>query len=158
MPSKTKGLIQKIKNLKYKEYLLAVVLGIVVLVIFFGQMGTQNSKKTKDSASFSPAEYAASLELKLEKVLSKMEGAGKTTVALTVASGMQSVPYLKEDGSALQSGGKVVMLKESYPEIVGVVIVCEGADSYLTKLQVIGAACSLLNISEDRVRVYPKAS
>ncbi|MBR2616727.1 MAG: hypothetical protein IKC56_00625 [Clostridia bacterium] len=158
MPNKAKSLITKIKNLKNKEYILAVLLGVIVLVIFLGQMGAQNTKKTKESASFSPTEYVSSLELKLEKVLSKMEGAGKSTVVLTVASGMQNVPYLKEDGTALQSGGKVVMLKESYPEIVGVVIVCEGANSYLTKLQVTGAACALLNISEDRVRVYPKAS
>lgn len=158
MQGEKKSILERFKKLKYKEYILAGFLGIVVLLIFFSQMKSDSTTKVKNDQEFSPTEYAQSLESKLEKVLSKMDGAGKTTVVVTVASGMQNVPYLKEDGTALQSNGKVVILKECYPEVVGVVIVCEGASSYLTKMQVTGAACALLNITEDRVRVYPKAS
>ena len=152
------SLFGRLKKLKYKEYLLAGILGVIVLFVFFGQISNGSAAKDTNKNDFSPVEYAQSLEKKLEKVLSKMDGAGKTTVVVTVASGMQSIPYLKEDGTPLQSAGKVVLLKECYPEVVGVVIVCEGADSYLTKMQITGAACALLNISEDRVRVYPNAS
>ncbi len=152
-----KGWIEKIKNIKNKEIVLAVLLGIVALLIVFAQFPSQDKEK-KSISDFSPTEYATTLEKKLETVLNKIEGAGKTSVVVTVASGMESVPYQKEDGTILQSGGKVVILKENYPAVVGVVIVCEGAGSYATKMQVTGAACALLNVSEDRVRVYPKAS
>ena len=151
-----KSLLSKLKNIKGKEFVIAAVLGVALVMILFSSFGGDNAE-TK-ATSFSPETYAAGLEKKIESVLKSMEGAGSATVAVTVASGMESVPYLKEDGTPLLSGGKVVVLTENYPKIVGVVVVCEGATSYLTKLQISNAVCALLNVSEDCVRVYPKAS
>ena len=49
--------------------------------------------------------------------------------------------------------GKPVVLKENYPEIVGVLIVAQGANSISVMKNLQQAAVSLLNINLSRIEI-----
>ena len=50
-------------------------------------------------------------------------------------------------------GGKPFVIKESYPEIVGVVIVADGANNLSVKMSLLNAAQVFLSIDEQKIKV-----
>ena len=66
-------------------------------------------------------------EERLEQLLSQIEGVRNATVMISVAD----------------------------DETVGAVVVFEGADSILTRIRVIEVASNALNLSKERILVYP---
>jgi stage III sporulation protein AG len=108
--------------------------------------------------------YVAELEERLSNTLSKVKGAGKVSVVITVKSGIETVLAMNTTTTKTDNGievvetpiilnGKTVVLKEMYPEILGVLIVAEGADeiSVLRKIQ--QATTSLLDINVNQIEI-----
>ena len=148
-----KGLISKFKI----EYLLILVFAVVLLIIFTG--GSSNDEVKQVSAIDS---YVEALEKKLSLALSKIDGAGKVSVVISVESGMQTVLATEkttENGVTREEpftvGGKTVVIKETYPEITGVLIVAKGANNLSTKVAIINATAALLDIASDKIQVLP---
>ena len=148
-----KGLISKFKI----EYLLILVFAVVLLVIFTG--GSSNDEVKQVSTIDS---YVESLENKLSLALSKIDGAGKVSVVISVESGMQTVLATEkttENGVTREEpftvGGKTVVIKETYPEITGVLIVAKGANNLSTKVAIINATAALLDIESNKIQVLP---
>ncbi len=54
------------------------------------------------------------------------------------------------------SSGNPLLLEEKMPEILGVLIVADGADDPQVKENLTNAASTLLDISPHRVRVMPR--
>ena len=50
-------------------------------------------------------------------------------------------------------GGKPFLVKTNNPKIVGVVVVCEGADDVSVKLSVVEIITTTLSINADKVRI-----
>lgn len=81
----------------------------------------------------STADYAAELETRLTALISRVEGAGKTAVMVTLESGSESI-YATDtdsDGSSthvlLGSGGADGLVETvETPRVLGVAVVCEG--------------------------------
>ncbi len=151
---KVKERFRKIKN---KEVLLAIALGALVLVLFFTSFSGTKKSKTDDSSGLTSETYVALLETRLKSVLSEIDGAGKVEVMITVSSGIESVPYKKDDGTPVSSGGKVVVLKENYPPVVGVAVVADGASDYVVRQRILSACVSLLNVPGASVQIFPRA-
>ena len=148
-----KGLISKFKI----EYLLILVFAVVLLIIFTG--GSSNDEVKQVSTIDS---YVEALENKLSLALSKIDGAGKVSVVISVESGMQTVLATEkttENGVTREEpftvGGKTVVIKETYPEITGVLIVAKGANNLSTKVAIINATAALLDIASDKIQVLP---
>lgn len=148
-----KGLISKFKI----EYLLILVFAVVLLIIFTG--GSSNDEVKQVSTIDS---YVEALEKKLSLALSKIDGAGKVSVVISVESGMQTVLATEkttENGVTREEpftvGGKTVVIKETYPEITGVLIVAKGANNLSTKVAIINATAALLDIASDKIQVLP---
>jgi stage III sporulation protein AG len=158
MSEKIKLLVQKWKGIKHKEIILVILLSSLLFLFFFSSLGklSFNDEKTSQSNTFSVDNYVSGLEKRLEDILTQIDGVGNVRVMITVSSGIKTVPHYKEDGSVLTSGGKPIVEKEEFPTPIGVVVVSEGADSYLVKSQIIAATVSLLGIKADRVQVYRK--
>ena len=149
------GLLKKIKT----EYLILAALVIVAVIVFFGVSGASgdSSEKTQTETVES---YVTSLENKLKTCLSKVKGAGKVDVIISVSSSMQTVfaTQTTVSGSAVLeapvfAGGKPVTVKEAYPEIIGVVVVAEGASTLSVKVDILNACQTFLSITEDKIRV-----
>lgn len=158
MSEKIKLLVQKWKGIKHKEIILVILLSSLLFLFFFSSLGklSFNDEKTSQSNAFSVDNYVSGLEKRLEDILTQMDGVGNVRVMITVSSGIKTIPHYKEDGSVLTSGGKPIVEKEEFPTPIGVVVVSDGADSYLVKSQIIAATVSLLGIKADRVQVYRK--
>lgn len=146
---------------KYKYAVLILLLGIVLMAIPQG-------KREQSAQTTSDTDYE-DIEIQLEEILGKVEGAGAVKVMLTQKEGMQYT-YLTNDQyqtyetererketAVLLSDGNgaetVVVSGTKYPVFKGAVIVCEGADSPLVKYNIVNAVSDLTGLSSDRISV-----
>lgn len=146
---------------KYKYAVLILLLGIVL-------MAMPQGKREQPAQTISDAAYD-DLEIQLEEILGKVEGAGAVKVMLTQKEGMQYT-YLTNDQyqtyeteqerketAVLLSDGNgaetVVVSGTTYPVFKGAVIVCEGADSPLVKYNIVNAVSDLTGLSSDKISV-----
>lgn len=159
---KIKDFVTKIKSIKnielYVAFLLAFVLLLTVLVV------PQISQKTfqNDSASQS---YIAEMENKLITVLGNIEGCGKVNVAISYATdGKRVYAYestTKQDGdvivqtsSLITIKGEPLLIETLTPQILGVVVVAEGATDPLVRCKIKQAVVTLLDIESYCVQVF----
>ncbi len=154
-----KDFFVKLKNVKNIEIIIAVVLCVVVLIIFFADFSPKE-EETTDAFEL----YAAALENKLEKVLSKIEGVGKINVAITYDGQIKQVfavnTQTQNNGTGTTTKTEIVLVdgkplieEELLPNIVGVLIVMEGANNAVTRMLVVEAITSLLNIDKDQIKI-----
>ncbi len=157
-------IFEKIKANKKIQIILVAIAFLLVISILFIPSFEDSSVKDSDSVS----EYVSILEDKLSKTLSKVDGVGRVDVIITIESGMQTVLAYKttvtENNGVIERvetpiivNGKTVVLKENYPEISGVLIVCEGADNIAVKNRILQATVSLLNIKLNQIELLKMA-
>lgn len=118
----------------------------------------------------------------LESILSSVEGAGTVQVSLTLTSeGIKDfATNVREERQNTEekdtrgtqkkttqqnverdlavSGGDSLMVEQKYPEVLGVLVVADGADNPVIKEELTEATVTLLNVSPDKVRVLPRSS
>ncbi|MBE5730568.1 MAG: hypothetical protein E7350_01275 [Clostridiales bacterium] len=151
-------LIQRLKGLKHKEIIIAVVSVVVMLVIYFSSFGGSASKKEEDAT---PSDYCLFKQQEISDVISQMEGAGKASVVINWASSVEIIPAqnVTENGNTLSSSivlssGEPIILKEIYPRAIGVLIVCEGGSDARVRVNIIMAVSTLLDLQADKILVY----
>lgn len=135
-----------------------VLLAILLVVNFLPK--TTNEAVSADAV----AEYVNLMEQKLEKLLNKVDGAGKVSVAISIESGMETVLAMTTTTKETSAGreivsapvlvnGKTVVLKEVYPKISGVLIVAEGAGKLTVYNKIQQAALSLLDVKASQIEI-----
>lgn len=124
--------------------------------------------------------YIDQLENKLEQTIGGMEGAGKVLVMITLKDNGEKIldknqPYesqtskSKEDGKEseqttirsdqetvlIEEGGDTapIVIQELYPDIEGVVVVCEGGDNSELALHIKEAVVALFSIDAHKIVV-----
>ncbi len=161
---------QKLKSIKHIEIIVAVILGAIVLLIYFSTF-TSSSSKTSFEAT-STTEYATMLEHKLENVIKQIDGVGNVSVMVTLSSGPEYV-YATNDEELINKNeggntssttttitkepiiisGDVVVVKEIMPTVGGVVVVAGGAKDTRVKLEIIKAIQALLDVPQANIEV-----
>lgn len=147
----------KLKKIKI-EHLIVIALAIVAIIIAFNFFYKRSETTSVENEI---DRYVSVLEDKLETCLKKVSGAGNVSVIISVASGKEQVVATerktdKEGGvveNPIMVGGKPFVIKESYPEIVGVVIVADGANNLSVKMSLLNAAQVFLSIDEQKIKV-----
>lgn len=150
-----KELLKKIKP----EYVLAVAAAIAVIALFASGL-SQSSEQSQSEISTAEA-YVDMLEGKLSAELSKIKGAGKVSVIISVERGITSElaaeTNASQDGEKTQSpiivNGKPIVLGELYPEIRGVVIVAQGGDKLAVKMSILNAVKVFLDIDANKIEI-----
>ena len=155
---------------QYKYVFLVIAAGMLLLL---WPTGGQKIDRTEEAAE-RPAPSQESFDLdaleeKLSGVLSRVEGAGQVTVALTLKSGMERV--LASDRATVtdqggrsswttetvvldgDSGEETVQLTQNYPTFQGAVVVCQGADDPGVRLLLTQAVSALTGLGADRITV-----
>ncbi|MDR2201801.1 MAG: hypothetical protein LBP26_03435 [Clostridiales bacterium] len=166
--SKIKTAVKKIKGVKNIEIIVAVIAVVVMLAIYFAGKAGSAKKPQAAGAEFSE-NYCAKIERELTAALSSLKGAGRVGVMINWESGVESViAYITNTsgGSSastpqiIQNNGSTrpIVLKEIYPKALGVIIICEGGDNVATKLDIISAVSTLLDITPDKISVYTMAA
>ena len=118
-----------------------------------------------NAAEAKEADYAAQLEQRLTALISRVEGAGKTVVMVTLESGSESV-YATDtdsDGSSthvLLGSGRADGLVETVqtPRILGVAVVCEGGGSAAVQGRVTALLEALTGLGASHITVAKMAS
>lgn len=160
-PNRFSNVIETIKNSKAVQYGLVIILAVIAFLILCGGFGTDNKSA---QTNLTTENYVTSLEERLSNALSKVEGAGKVSVVITVESGMETVLASEIITSQTSSGkevietpilvnGKTVVLKELYPKITGVLIVAEGVGNISVFNRIQQAAVSLLDINVNQIEI-----
>ncbi len=129
--------------------------------------------------------YVQEIEQRLTNIVSSIDGAGRAKVMVTLANGAEQV-YAKQDktksNSSIQGTGEGrsvednlekeneylvirsndnsengLIIKIIQPDIRGVAIVCEGADSIIVKQSIINTVTAVLGISSTKVNIAKMA-
>ena len=154
-------ILSKLKKIKF-EHIVVIILAIAVGAVAIMTFGSGGEKE--ESYIGETEKYVSSLEKKLSETLSKINGADKVSVVITVNSGISS--DIAKDEKTVSNGekttttsvpvlvgGKPIVIREVYPEITGVVIVAKGADNINVKMALLDAATTALGISCDRIKI-----
>lgn len=161
----------KLKNIKHLQIYIAVLLGIVVLVIYFSTFKT-SSNVQEELNSVVTSEYISSLESRMEKVLSEISGAGNVKVLITIEKDAEKVMAQNTEKKTVTNGDNTtitettelvlinkngsyvpVVLYETLPVIKGVVVVCQGAKDPMVKLQIINAVRAAIEVNSTSIEV-----
>lgn len=157
-----------------KKTFICFIAGLLgILLIFASEAFPGSQKKNKDSDK-TYVSYSNETEDKLADIISKVEGAGKTKVFLTIEESEEYVyaqnissdrkdkaqqnedkEYVIVDGSGGKSG---LLVKTVNPKIRGVAIVCEGGDDPTVQQRIYSCVSASLGISTARISISKMTS
>ncbi len=147
---------------KGKNVVAYVIVAILAAVFLFLMLGTSSEENNESGDAV--MEYVDNLEKRLSENLSKVSGAGKVSVVVSVEAGMETVLAMTSTTNTSDNGtivveeplivnGKTIVLKELYPKITGVLIVAEGANNIAVRRKLEQATVSLLNIGVNNIEI-----
>lgn len=159
----------KIKNVK-SEYVIISI--IIILAVYFLISGV-SKKKSEDKTTNTFAEitdadsYCDYLEFKLKNCLENIDGVGKVNVTVTVNGEIEKVYATEKVTTSGSQGekvtenvvtvsGKPLLVKEIYPEIVGIVIVADGGNNSVIKGKIIDAVTTCVSIDYSRILILKR--
>jgi len=102
--NKENNFLTRFKANKKAQLILIIALSLILIfgIIINGQL------KTEGQESDTVLEYVKNTEAKIEKLLSKVGGAGNVSVAITVESGMETVLAVSTTVKETSSGKETV--------------------------------------------------
>lgn len=171
---KKSKLYEKLKNIKHLDLIIIVIFVCILLLIYFGDFSSTSKNNTLSQTFTSYESYTKDLEKRLSGVLSKINGAGKVSVMVTLDGSPElviaynteeksnnllntddSVTIKKEPIIINQNGvSSPLVLSEIMPKIKGVVIVAQGANDVAVKLNLLSATTKLLNININSIEIF----
>lgn len=160
-------ILEKIKRDKRIAIIVCIgLVGIILLTLSELMPQKNDAKQNEKSENVTDIRdsYEENIEKRLTSIVSSIDGAGRTEVMVTLASGDENVYAVKEkssdgskereyiviDSDKNESG---LLLKVIEPEIRGVAIVCEGADSAKIRQEIISSVSAVLGISTNRISI-----
>ena len=147
---------------KYGYVLLVIAAGAILLLLPSGSRDSPGEEPPAQEERFDLEAF----EEKLERTLSRIEGAGETQVVLTLDGGSRQV--LARDQERDGEGGgtntvvtvgrgsgqqEVVPLQTVAPEFRGALVVCPGGGDAATRLKIIQSVSALTGLGADRISV-----
>lgn len=149
---------------KYRYAFLVLLIGLALMLI--------PSRSGESTSQPEPTEQAQQeqpdIARQLEEILTQIQGAGKVSVMLTVASGEKTIYQSDVDLSGGEDGTSrsdtVIITDENRaekglvqqvnpPVYQGAVIVCQGADSASVRLAIVEAVSKVTGLSSNRISV-----
>lgn len=163
-------LFSRLKDLAQKENRtrLAVLLGAAaMLLILLSELFTPSEKTA--AASAAPADdnvYRQQLEQQLSDLIAQVEGAGKTTVMITLESGEETIYALdtlsgqtqeqqtqEQQTHVLLDDGTALAQTVCTPRVCGVAVVCEGGGDVRVAARITELVGALLDVPSNRICV-----
>lgn len=154
------------KQMKTKILIIVGVIGIVLILL--SEVQFPESKPKEDLSTNNYVSYVNSLDDELTELIANIDGVGTCKVMITLKNTSESV-YAKNtensssDSSSSQNdeyviysgenGDSPLLLKENFPQIEGVAVVCSGGDNVKIQEQIKKCVSALFNISSNRISV-----
>lgn len=170
MKEKFKELL-KSKPIRTKMLVAAGIIGIILILLSEVSFGGASSEKTEVTSN-DYASYVNDLNSELTEIISCIDGVGECRVMITLKNTTESVYAQNTENSTnngsysqnneyviydSENGDKPILLKENFPEIEGVAIVCTGGDDVAVREKVIKCVSALFNLSSNRISVSKKS-
>lgn len=158
----------------------AICLGLLALIWPMGRSNPSTADRTVSTAKTDANPVKSEMVANLESILSQVEGAGQVDVSISLASdGQKSYASNSRDesrqiteggssgGSKLTSedtrvrdlavsGGSPLLVENKTPEVLGVLVVADGADRPEVAERLLESTATLLKISPYQVSVMPR--
>ncbi|MEA4923959.1 MAG: hypothetical protein VB084_01500 [Syntrophomonadaceae bacterium] len=168
---------------KKANYLtVAIVICLGLLTILWPQKSNSPVETTASAlqTEVGVVQAKADLAAELEAILAQVDGAGQVQVSITLSSdglksyarntkddkretkesasssGTRTIIEENQSSDIAISGGSALLVEDSAPQVVGVLVVAEGAQDSRVKEQLTDATTTLLNISPYQVRVVAR--
>jgi len=167
--------------IKNKEIAISIILGVIVLFLFFssGFNSTKEVKSVSESEvltnesstyNITSTQYVDYLESKIEKALLNINGINKVSAIVMVDSSPRINVYEELDGAnsitdndtksvkraVIIKNGNIetpIILYEEFPKITGVLVIYNGESNANIKLNIVRAMQTLFNIDANKVEV-----
>lgn len=144
---KISGFLEKLKSIKHLQIIACFAVLAVVLIIYFScascsDGGSESTFGT--DTDLSSSDYCTRMQAQVEKIVSKISGVGSAAVVINWDKSYSQTNF---GGGATEN-----------PKAVGALIVCDGGNSTKVKLDVIYAVSTLLDLSIEKIMVYPKSN
>lgn len=162
---------------RFKYPALVLLVGLVLALLPSRTDRTAEAKTTEPVPTEAPVafgedDYCAATERELAAILSRISGAGRVEVMLTLRCG-ESVQYQTDFENSNQSGETVhgtakqttvilrregaydeaAVVRTEYPVFQGALIVSEGANDPVVRLALENAVSALLHLGTDKITV-----
>lgn len=177
------NLREKMKHMNKNQWLILVLTGILLLVIAMPVPGKSSKKEPVEASQTEAGEGGdmEMLEQRLEKALANVEGVGRVRVMITKKSSGEkivekdvpvtdkstaeeenggnrsTVERTQEESTVYQqdgSGGQTpYVIRETEPEIQGVIIVAEGGGNARTVQDITEAVMALFGVEAHKIKV-----
>ena len=144
---------------------LAVAAGVLAMLLLLLSELLPGSSTQKTAASAVPAaavsQYQTQLEQQLEGLISQLQGAGKTTVMVTLTTGEETVYAVDTQTGDVQQQETHVLLQDGsalaettyLPQVCGVAVLCEGGGDVRVAARITELLHSLLDLPANRICV-----
>ncbi len=143
---KMSGFFEKLKSIKHIEI---IACGAVLMVVLFAYFAFASCSQKQPERSVSgdtiisaKDDYCTSMQKQVERIVSEISGVGSASVVINWDKSIQT-----------SLGGGV----SENPKPIGALIVCDGGNNTKVKLDVIYAVSTLLDLSIEKIMVYPKS-
>ncbi len=156
--------LDSLSGKKKNVLLLAVGLIGIALILFGSSKKDEGSSTTEISEkNHTTMEYIESLENKIGNIAEQITGSSRVRVIVSVASGSEfqyvTNEEIKENYSSKEyvtvrsddGADQPVLLKEIYPEIVGVSVACRGGDSPEIQEKLIRVISTTFGLGSNRI-------
>lgn len=144
---------------------LAVTVGVMamLLLLLSELLPSDNTQKTTASTvqTAAASQYQAQLEQQLEGLISQLQGAGRTTVMVTLTTGEETIYAVDTQTGDLQQQETHVLLQDGsalaetayLPQVCGVAVLCEGGGDVRVAARITELLHSLLDLPANRICV-----
>ena len=151
---------------KYRYVMLVLMIGILFLIM----PETNNREKAEtDLNDYKIEESKMDIGEELEKILGQVDGAGAVKVMVSVAKGARTI-YQTDVNSQISETNSTekidtVLITSSDknqsglvsridpPEYLGVIVLCQGADSAIVRLALVDAVAKATGLGTDNISV-----
>lgn len=160
-------LLKKLTN--DKRTLIIILSGVlgILMIAFSGTENKSNEKPTENSES-DISLLAENYESKLENLISEIDGVGKVSVMITYESSNEKVygkdESMSKEGESIKTDKEYIIidsgseekgleLKEIYPKVQGVAVVCQGGDIPTVKNEITEMIMALFDINSKSISI-----
>lgn len=157
-------------NFKNKTNIVVIIgfLGVLLILLSEIPFGSNSNESSKKCEQKSNTTYVELLEDKTTEIVSSINGVGKCKVMITVMQSNENVyaknidennqhGYYSQNNEYVlykgENGETPVLIKENYPKVTGVAIVCDGGDKIEVKKQIMDTVTSLFGISSSHISI-----
>ncbi|MCH5157731.1 MAG: hypothetical protein J1F33_00905 [Clostridiales bacterium] len=133
-------LFGRLRNVKHIKIIAFVAVSALILGVYFmcASCADESAPQVKEPTL---SDYCSVMQAQIEKIVSEIAGVGSASVVINWDKTVTSSAF----GGVTEN-----------PQATGAIIVCDGGNNTKVKLDVMYAVSTLLNLSIEKIMVYPK--